>query len=89
MMAMTPRCEECVMLRQQLDQAIAAENALVRPAEGEDLAAWIDRLDAEHAGRVRETSAVWKAWRKLVDHRARTGHIISVIPWIRRFESSN
>lgn len=81
-------CPECAALRRQLNEAIAAEG------EGESttdqtLAAWLTEIDEDKAARVRAASPVWSTWRRLVDHRARTGHWVSVVPSAGSFESPN
>jgi hypothetical protein len=60
------RCDECSAIRRELDEAMAAEHA------------WLERLDDDESARLRETSAIWKAWRKAGEHQLRTGHSISV-----------
>jgi hypothetical protein len=71
-------CGECSAIRRELDEAMAAERARVG-GEPQDLRAWLERLDEDECARLRETSDMWKAWRKAVEHQLRTGHSISVI----------
>jgi hypothetical protein len=44
------------------------------------LVEWIRSLDEEECDRIRETSSLWKAWRRLQEHRRLTGHVLSVLP---------
>ena len=57
---------------------MAAERARAG-SEPQDLRAWLERLDEDECARLRETSAIWKAWRKAGEHQLRTGHSISVV----------
>ena len=81
-------CEECLALIADLREALESEPRR-SPVEPGDLTAWLEGLDAGECARFRETSRVWIAWRKLVSHRARTGHVVSVVPWSATFESCN
>ena len=46
------------------------------------LADWLRTLDGEECARMRETSDLWKTWRKMREHCALTGHapILSALP---------
>ena len=44
------------------------------------LSEWIRGLDEEECARMRESSSLWKAWRRLQEHRKLTGHVLSVLP---------
>jgi hypothetical protein len=69
------RCDECSAIRRELDEAMEAERAR-SSGEPRDLRAWLERLDLDECARLRETSVIWKAWRKAVEHQLRTGHSI-------------
>jgi len=40
----------------------------------QDLIAWLQELDEDDCARMRETSSLWKTWRRLREHRTLTGH---------------
>jgi len=44
------------------------------------IAEWVRQLDEEELARIRETSSLWKTWRRLQEHRNLTGHMLSVLP---------
>jgi hypothetical protein len=75
-------CEECKAVYQELRKA--AETLGQHQARygntSAALASFIEGLDDEECTRIREASPLWKAWRRLREHRNLTGHFISVLP---------
>ena len=68
-------CDECAAIRRELREATAAERARALDDQ-QDLRAWLERLEDDECARLRETSRMWKAWRKALEHRFRTGHLV-------------
>jgi len=69
-------CEECRAIAHELRDA-AREARRRRPGRTmtpQDLIAWLQELDEDDCARMRETSSLWKTWRRLREHRTLTGH---------------
>ena len=48
-----------------------------RPGRGiasQDLVNWLQELNEDSCAQMRETSPLWRTWRRLQDHRTLTGH---------------
>jgi hypothetical protein len=75
------RCAECRAIYQELREAhrAATQNALDQHG-AQKIADWVQQLNEEECARMRETSALWKTWRRLQEHRNLTGHTLSVLP---------
>jgi hypothetical protein len=75
-------CPECRAIHQEFQEAFAAIKERMSGQGGmpDDLAGWIEQMDQDECARMRETSTVWKTWRRLQEHRALTGHHISLLP---------
>ena len=75
-------CEECRAIYRELKDAFAAirERQADQPSEPPDITAWVQQLDEEECARMRETSDIWKTWRRWQNHRALTGHSPSILP---------
>ena len=75
------RCAECRAIYQELRKAhrAATQNALDQHGT-QQIADWVQQLNEEECARMRETSALWKTWRRLQQHRNLTGHTLSVLP---------
>jgi hypothetical protein len=70
---MDPRsCAECLAIARDLREASRAG----RPAESGLLTAWVRSLDEEECTRMRESSPMWRTWRRREVHRALTGHVV-------------
>ena len=69
-------CEECRAIYRDLraNARAAREQVAQRPG---GLAAWLEQLSEEDCARLRESAGLWKAWRRLQEHRALTGHSLS------------
>ena len=63
-------CEECLAIRRQFEAASLAGRGLT----GQDLAQWLRDLDEVACVRLRETSALFETWRRMLRHRMLTGH---------------
>jgi hypothetical protein len=72
-------CDECREIYRELREAQRA-NAERRHDEPHEIEDWVRGLDEEECARIRQSSPLWKAWRRLQEHRQRTGHMISVLP---------
>jgi hypothetical protein len=75
-------CDECREIYQELRKA--AETAdwqqINQDRTAQRLVAYLEQLDEADCARMRENSPLWKAWRRLVQHRTMTGHTLSVLP---------
>jgi hypothetical protein len=72
------RCRECQAIYEELLEA-----ARTIPDAGaglHDLQAWFEQFSEEEWAQMRQTSPLWKTWRRLQEHRALTGHTLSVLP---------
>jgi hypothetical protein len=68
-------CEECRAIYLELREAIRSA-----PVSGtDDLGEWIRQLDHLELDYVRANSGIWKAWRRMQEHRVLTGHVVPVI----------
>jgi hypothetical protein len=73
-------CEECGAIYSEMQEAArAVRGRLPDSASYQTLAAWIEKQEGEDHSGMREHSALWKAWRRLQEHRTRTGHWQSVL----------
>ena len=74
-------CTECRAVYLELQEALSVfagrSEVSIDPAQ---LGEWIRSLNDEECVRIRETSSLWKAWRRLQEHRTLTGHVLSVLP---------
>jgi hypothetical protein len=70
-------CAECAAIYRELREA-AREAGEVR-APSQDLAGWLSQRNEEECARMRENSRLWRAWRRLREHRAVTGHSVSLL----------
>lgn len=75
-------CEECRAIYQELQKAAQAarQHQSGHANTSTELASYLEQLEDEECTRTRETSPLWKAWRRLREHRSLTGHSISVLP---------
>jgi hypothetical protein len=74
-------CEECRAISRELREAwLASAEAGRRAAGSQQLTAWIQQLDERECDRLRQTSDLWKIWRRVQEHRALTGHTPSLPP---------
>jgi hypothetical protein len=75
-------CDECWAIYRELRDAfrVLSERSSDQNTAPQQLAAWLEQLDQEECARMRETSAIWKTWRRLQEHRAVTGHPLSLLP---------
>ena len=68
-------CEECRAIYHELREAIeAARGRRSADISAQTLAGWVEQLDSEDLARIVQTSPFWKPWRRLREHRTRTGH---------------
>jgi hypothetical protein len=75
-------CSECQSIYRELIEAsrAARERGQEQETAALPLTAWLEQLDEEECAQMRETSSLWATWRRLQEHRARTGHHLSVLP---------
>ena len=75
-------CPECAAIDRELREAALAlrQRRTEQQMTYQDLADWLRHLDEDECARMRETSTLWSAWRKLRDHMVLTGHSVSLIP---------
>ena len=73
-------CDECRAIYLEFWEAADAmrrtKNLIPSSA---DLVAWLNQLNEEECARIRETSPLWKTWRRLQEHKTLTGHSVSVL----------
>ena len=74
-------CDECRAIYQELQTAfVAAKERLSGQNPTQlDLARWVQELSEDECARARETSSLWATWRRLQEHRALTGHYLSLL----------
>jgi hypothetical protein len=70
-------CEECQAIYRELKDAVAASSYVDRSRI--DLLEWLEQLDEAECTQMRDTSPLWKAWRRLQEHRVLTGHSPAVL----------
>lgn len=66
-------CDECRAIYEEL-------RAFFRPAANatpQEIAAYLEGLDMRQCASMRLSSDMWKAWRRMQEHRVRTGHLVS------------
>jgi hypothetical protein len=75
-------CEECRAIYLEFREASRAASLRLAgdPSTPQGLAAWIQELNEEDCARMRESSNLWKAWRRLREHWTLTGHSPSLLP---------
>jgi hypothetical protein len=75
-------CDECRAIHLELQEAFAAAKERLSDPKttAQDLVAWVQQLTEDDCARMRETSSLWKTWRRLQAHRALTGHWLSLLP---------
>lgn len=66
-------CDECLAIYAELR---AAFGPLDR-ATPQDIARFLEGLDLQQCARTRVSSDMWKAWRRMQEHRVLTGHLVS------------
>lgn len=76
------QCEECRAIYQELREAhrAAARDGSALQNTPREIAGWIQQLNEEKCAQIRETSSLWKTWRRMRGHLSRTGHTLSVLP---------
>jgi uncharacterized protein YhaN len=76
------KCDECRAIYQDLREAYraATQDTRDRHETSQQIANWVQELSEEECARIRETSSVWKTWRRWQEHRSLTGHALSVLP---------
>jgi len=74
----SPPCAECRAIYHDLAAGyrVARENSAPGTAPRQ-LAEWVHQLDYDECARLRGTSSLWRAWRRLQAHRLQTGHSLS------------
>jgi len=75
-------CEECQAIYRELMHAAhkARQSLFDQPTPPQQVVAWLEQLNEDDCARLRETSSLWKTWRRLQEHRTLTGHSISLLP---------
>lgn len=75
-------CDECRAIHLELQDAFAAAKERLADSRttAHALAAWVQQLTEDECTRMRETSSLWKTWRRLQEHRALTGHYVALLP---------
>ena len=72
-------CDECRAIYFELREACRAMGN-APGASSQQISEWVQRLNEEECARLRESSGLWKAWRRLQAHRSLTGHTQPVLP---------
>ena len=75
-------CDECRAIHLELQEAFAAAKERLSGdiTQPHAIATWVQQLTEDDCARMRETSSLWKTWRRLQAHRALTGHWLSLLP---------
>jgi len=68
-------CPECLAIYRQLADSVRQHHVASQP-----LADWIRQVDGYDCSRIRQTSVLWAIWRRLQNHRAVSGHHLSMLP---------
>jgi hypothetical protein len=58
----------------------ATQNLTAQRESHRQIAEWVMQLNAEDCTAMRQTSALWKTWRRMQEHRSVTGHAFSMLP---------
>ncbi len=75
-------CEECRAIRRELRESWLAS----RESEGggdvspDGISDYLDSLSQQDCADILASSALWKTWRRLMEHRVLTGHAPSLLP---------
>jgi hypothetical protein len=75
-------CDECRAIYLDLLETARAAR-MCQPEETitrRGLVKWVQQLSEEDCARMRQDSNLWRAWRKLQEHRDLTGHYLPVLP---------
>ena len=74
--------DECRAIYRELREAhlAARRGSMDLERDPERIAEWLQELNAEACYRMRETSSLWKVWRRLQEHRTLTGHSLPLLP---------
>ena len=76
MSLMSIPCPECDSIRLEFAEAWRSLRGRLsgrRPAPNQ-IAAWLEQLDETQCRETRETSSLWRVWRRQREHRILTGH---------------
>lgn len=75
-------CDECRAIYWELREALRAATEVQsdRNNTPREIADWVEGLNEDDCARMRETSDLWKTWRRLQEHRSLTGHWLSLLP---------
>lgn len=75
-------CDECRAIYWELGEAYraVAGGPPDRNNAPQQIGDWVRQLNEGDCAWMRETSSLWKTWRRLREHRSRTGHTLSVLP---------
>jgi hypothetical protein len=68
-------CRECRAIYDELRAAFPRQ----RNATAHEIAAFVNGLDLQTCARTRLSSDMWKAWRRMQEHRVLTGHNVSLL----------
>jgi len=66
-------CAECRAIYDELRAAFPQP----RNPPAQEIAAFVNGLELQRCARSRLSSDMWKAWRRMQEHRVLTGHIVS------------
>jgi hypothetical protein len=74
-------CAECRAIYRELQEAYVAAKVRLsgQTTTPQEIGTWIQGLDEEECAQMRETSDLWAAWRRWQEHRALTGHWLSLL----------
>jgi hypothetical protein len=66
-------CDECRAIYYELREAFRP----LHKATPQEIAGFLEGLDLQQCARMRVSSDMWKAWRRMQEHRVLTGHVVS------------
>jgi len=74
-------CDECRAIYEELCDDVRAASARLLTANipRGQLTTYLQTLNEEDCARMRQTSALWRTWRRRETHRALTGHSVSLL----------
>lgn len=73
-------CDECHAIRQEFQKDLIAAKLRLSDlnAAALDLATWVREIDEQKNAGIRDSSNLWKTWRRAQEHRVLTGHRVAM-----------
>ena len=68
-------CAVCLAIARELRDSLRQTDSTITAGQ---LSRYVHELNEDDCARLRETSDLWKTWRQLQEHRALSGHSLSL-----------